>query len=419
MKYFKRRGKKKKNHLNQYRGELAHEQDWNKRDAYICIACFFVPMKKIWYNLSSNVIIDFSVGVRPRTQRRGRADGPLLVRMSTSKKIFLIVGLFFILALAEIYIFNRQASFSRGTGSVEQNFEIKSGEGVKDVAANLEKSQLIKNKYYFNYYVWKTGSKGKIQAGKYELRGSMTIPEIVQVLSLGEIVPNEVKITFPEGMSAKDMAEILSQKGFDGDGFLKIAKTSGAGAPDYDFLKTKPAKSDLEGYLFPDTYIFFKDAKPESIIDRMLLNFDEKLTPKMRADIQSRGKNIFDVITMASILEKEVRTPEDMKIASGIFWDRIEIGQPLQSCATIAYVLGQEKAQYSIEDTRTPSPYNTYINRGLPPGPINNPGMNAISAAVYPTGTDFNYFLSDPATGKTIFSRTLEEHAVNKAKYGL
>lgn len=339
--------------------------------------------------------------------------------MLTTKRLFIAIGLFFILVLLEFYLFNRQASFSHGTGNIAQTFEIKSGEGIKEVAANLEKGQFIKNKYYFDYYVWKTGSKGKIQAGKYELKGSMTIPEIVQVLSLGEIVSNEVKITFPEGMGAKAMSEILNQKGFNGSQFLKDINSGTGIKTDYEFLANKPQKANLEGFLFPDTYIFWKDAKPEEIANRMLQNFDEKLTPKMRDDIQNQGKNIFDIITMASILEKEVKTADDMKIASGIFWDRIGVGMPLQSCATVAYVLGEEKKQFSYADTRTPSPYNTYLNKGLPPGPIDNPGMSSILAAIYPTKTDYSYFLTDPATGKTIFSKTLEEHAANKVKYGL
>lgn len=339
--------------------------------------------------------------------------------MLTSKKLYIAAGLFFVLVLSELYLFNRQASFSHGSGNIPQNFEIKSGEGVQEIGQQLADAQLVKSKYYFDYYIWKAGSRGKIKAGKYELKGTMTIPEIVQVLSLGEIVSNEVKVTFPEGTSAKGMADILTQKGFDGDAFLADVKSGSNIATNFEFLKDKPQKANLEGFLFPDTYIFFKDARPEQIADRMLENFDEKLTPKMRQDIQSQGKSIFDVVTMASILEKEVRTADDMKIASGIFWDRISVDMPLQSCATVAYVLGQEKKQYSIADTQTLSPYNTYLNKGLPPGPIDNPGMNSISAAIYPTKTDYNYFLSDPATGKTIFSKTLEEHAANKAKYGL
>ena len=340
--------------------------------------------------------------------------------MLNSKRLYIAIGLFFVLVIVEFYLFNRQASFSHGSGTIAQNIEITEGEGVKEIGQQLADAQLVKSKYYFDYYIWKTGSRGKIKAGKYELKGTMTIPEIVQILSLGEIVSNEVKVTFPEGTSAQGMADILKQKGFDGDTFLADVKSgSGITAGNYTFLKNAPQKANLEGFLFPDTYIFFKDAKPEEIADRMLQNFDEKLTPQMRQDIQNQGKNIFDIVTMASILEKEVRTADDMKIASGIFWDRISVGMPLQSCATVAYVLGTEKKQYSIADTQTPSPYNTYLVKGLPPGPIDNPGMNSILAAIYPTKTDYNYFLSDPATGKTIFSRTLEEHAANKAKYGL
>ncbi|MFH0929843.1 MAG: endolytic transglycosylase MltG [Candidatus Moraniibacteriota bacterium] len=339
--------------------------------------------------------------------------------MLNSKRLYIAVGLFFVLVLFEAYIFNRQASFSHGTGNVFQNFEIAEGEGVKDIGQKLADVQIVKSKYYFDYYIWKTGGRGKIQAGKYELKGTMTIPEIVQALSVGEIVSNEVKVTFPEGISAKEMGEILKKKGFDAESFLSKADCGCGVKTDYEFIVGKPTGANLEGFLFPDTYIFFKDAGAVSIINRMLLNFDEKLTPKMREDIQNQKKNIFDVVTMASILEKEMRTSDDMKVASGIFWDRISVGMPLQSCATIAYVLGKEKKQYSIEDTRTPSPYNTYINKGLPPGPIDNPGMNSILAAIYPTKTEYNYFLTNPVTGKTIFSKTLEEHAANKAKYGL
>lgn len=339
--------------------------------------------------------------------------------MLKSKRLFLIVGLFFVFLLTTFYFFNRQVNFSRGVGNMAQAFEIKEGEGVKEIGKRLEEAQLVKNDLYFDYYIWKTGSREKLQAGKYELRGSMTIPEIVQVLSIGEVVPNEIKVTFPEGTTVKEMVGILKTKNFDGDEFLRIVKCECGLNSDYEFLKDKPRNVDLEGFLFPDTYIFYRDASAADIINRMLLNFDEKLTPEMREEIKKQGKSIYEITTMASILEKEVKTPEDMKIVSGIFWKRIENERPLQSCATIAYVLGKEKKQYSYEDTRTPSPYNTYINKGLPSGPINNPGMNSILAAVYPKETDYNYFLTDPQTGKTIYSKTVEEHDENKAKYGL
>ncbi|MDP2736501.1 MAG: endolytic transglycosylase MltG, partial [bacterium] len=134
-------------------------------------------------------------------------------------------------------------------------------------------------------------------------------------------------------------------------------------------------------------------------------------------EIKKQNKTIFEIVTMASIIEKEVRSTDDMKIVSGIFWNRIKNGQGLESCATLAYILGVNKPQYSVEDTKIDSPYNTYKYRGLPPGPIANPGFNAINAAVYPENTNYNYFLSDPETGKTIFSKILDEHNANKYKY--
>jgi UPF0755 protein len=336
-------------------------------------------------------------------------------------KSFFLKGFIFLIVavIAGGYYFHRQAYFSHGTGNVAQAFEIKSGERTKDISKRLEESGFIKNDLYFNYYVWKTNSKGKILAGKYELRGSMTIPEIVQVLSIGEVVSNEVKVTFPEGINVKSMAEVLKSKGFNAEDFLSKSNCGCGVKTDYKFLEGKPQGVSLEGFLFPDTYIFYKDATAVSVINRMLLNFDEKLNSDMRLEIEKRGKSIFEIVTMASILEKEVKSPEDMKIASGIFWDRIEAGMPLQSCATIAYVLGKEKKQYSFDDTRTPSPYNTYLNKGLPPGPIDNPGINALQAAIYPAKTDYIYFLTDPETGETIFSKTIEEHNANKVKYGL
>ena len=137
----------------------------------------------------------------------------------------------------------------------------------------------------------------------------------------------------------------------------------------------------------------------------------------MRKDIKAQDRTIYEIITMASIVEKEVRILEDMKTVAGIFWDRIKYGQALESCASLAYILGESKVQYSVADTKIDSPYNTYKNPGLPPGPISNPGLNAVRAAIYPEYTSYNYFLSDPQTGDTIFSKTFEEHKQNKQKY--
>jgi UPF0755 protein len=179
----------------------------------------------------------------------------------------------------------------------------------------------------------------------------------------------------------------------------------------------------LEGYLYPDTYRVFASSTPEEIITKMLSNFDKKLTPQMREDIAASGHTINQIVTMASIIEKEAPISyqtgdnRDARIISGIFWRRLKNDQPLQSCATLAYVLGVDKKQYSGTDTQVNSPYNTYVNRGLPPGPISNPGILAIEAAIYPLASDYNYFLTPSGSQKIVYAATYEEHLRNKEKY--
>jgi len=239
-------------------------------------------------------------------------------------------------------------------------------------------------------------------------------------------------VTIIEGWNNEQIAAKLAENnlGFTAKQFLQVAgeprqdyrlwptsKWPQDFSDRYDFLKDKPKYFGLEGYLFPDTYRFSPSSTPEEVIIRFLDNFNRQLTPAMRQDIENQGKSIYEIITMASILEKEVRNETDMKLVADIFWRRLKNGQRLESCATLAYALGENKPQYSYEETRLASPYNTYINDGLPPGPICNPGLKAIRAAIYPTPNDYNFFLSRPDNGQTIFSRTFEEHSLNKNKY--
>lgn len=191
----------------------------------------------------------------------------------------------------------------------------------------------------------------------------------------------------------------------------------------FPFLADKPKYYGLEGYLFPDTYRIYASSTVEEVIDKMLTNFDNKLTAKMRTDIKAQGKTIYSVITMASLIEKEAPIDyqsgdiRDAKIISGIFWNRLKIGQPLQSDATLSYILSDNKTQHSGRELETDSLYNTYKYRGLPPGPICNPGLLAIEAAIYPSSTDYYYFLTPKGKEKVIYAHTYEEHLQNKYKY--
>jgi UPF0755 protein len=333
------------------------------------------------------------------------------------KKIFSIAIVIFV-ALGGFFYFRHQVYFSRGDFGQSKVFEIAKGEGNGEVASKLQEEGLISGKIYFYYYLRSHGLLNKILPGKYELTSQMTIPEIAAFITQEEnILPGYAKVTFPEGWRMQQMAERLTANGFAGDGFLQIAKK-----PDAE-LKAKYAflqgEKDLEGFLFPDTYFLAKDISAEKIIEKMLDNFDLKLKAELREEIKKQGKTIHDAVTMASIVENEVRSDADRALVSGLYWTRLKIGQPLQSDITLAYILGEKKKQYSIADTRVVSPYNTYLNKGLPPGPINNPGLSAINAAIYPKDSEYNYYLSDPETGATIFARTFEEHKANKEKYGL
>lgn len=279
----------------------------------------------------------------------------------------------------------------------EQSFEIEKGSGVKEIGHQLAEAGLIKSETFFEYYVWFKDWSGNLQAGQYQLSPTMTLPEIARKIAGGEANSEEIQITIPEGFNLAKIDQRLAKAGLIEAG--ELAK-----------------QSQLEGYLFPDTYRFQEEESLEEIINKMRANFVRKLNDELREEIDNQGKTIEKIITMASLLEKEVSNERDRKIVSGIFWQRLADKYPLQSCATIAYILDVDKWRYSIEDTEIDSAYNTYQNIGLPPGPICNPGLSAIQAAIYPEKTDYYFFLSSPE-GETIFSKTLEEHNQNKVKY--
>ncbi|MFH0840822.1 MAG: endolytic transglycosylase MltG [bacterium] len=300
-----------------------------------------------------------------------------------------------------------------------QKFVIAKGETVSDIAQNLAEQGLIKSEFWFKVFVKQAKEQASLQAGEYMIDGNVDIKKIVAMLSAGEVVDQEKIFLIKEGLSNKEMEAELTEQGLPNCSsiFGVQVKNLSTDYQIYSFLKEVPAGNDLEGFLFPDTYKIFATAGCEDLMIRMLNNFEQKVNDDLKQEIKRQGKTLYEVIIIASLLEKEVRSEKDMKIVSGIFWDRISNRQPLQSCATLAYILGENKPQYTVEDTKIQSPYNTYQNQGLPPSPVSNPGLQAIQAAVYPTETNYNYFLSRPDTGETIFSKTYDEHIQNKAKY--
>lgn len=269
------------------------------------------------------------------------------------------------------------------------------------------------------------------------------IARIIDRLSRGstvetKIIPKpEETIQILEGWTSRDISQYFEHLGkWSSAKFLNVA-----GLPQVDyrerkdltplldwsteftFLTDKPKYYGLEGYLFPDTYRIYASSTVSDVIHKMLVNFDEKLTSKMRADIKAQGKTVYSIVTMASIIEKEASLDyqkndnHDARVISGIFWHRLKIGQALQSDATLSYIFNDNEPSHSGKDLENSSLYNTYKYRGLPPGPICNPGRLAIEAAIYPITSDYNYFLTPKGKDTIIYARTYEEHLKNKYKY--
>jgi UPF0755 protein len=232
----------------------------------------------------------------------------------------------------------------------------------------------------------------------------------------------EVKITFIEGWNNKDIAEYLEKSGIiKSEDFLKQQKNFNIS--NYSKLNQKPSNLDLEGYIFPDTYFIPKNVPSGTLISNIILkkaldNFSQKITPEILEKAKNNGLNLHQLITLASIVEKESgKNLKERQLIAGVFYNRLKIGMPLQSDTTVNFVTGKSKAQSTLEDTKIDSPYNTYKYAGLPPGPICSPGLEAILATVEPAKTDYLYFLHDQKNGQVYFGKTLDEHNLNKAKY--
>lgn len=239
---------------------------------------------------------------------------------------------------------------------------------------------------------------GLVHSGEYKFTKPYTLFHVVRMTLRGEYGGARIKITFPEGVTVRDMGAILTKQipNFKQDDFLGLAQP-------------------LEGKLFPDTYFFFESTAPQQIISRMQTGYLEKIKPLFEnADGVLYTED--DVIVMASILEREAKNSDEAGIISGILWKRLEKGMPLQVDATFLYTIGKGSDQLTTADLAHNEPYNTYVNKGLPPGPIGNPGVSMVEAALHPVDSSYYYYLHDP-NGHVHFAKTYSEHLANKKKY--
>jgi UPF0755 protein len=277
---------------------------------------------------------------------------------------------------------------------------IASGLGVGDIAGELKKAGIIESPFLFKSYVKLSGKSAKLQAGEFTLRPGMSISDTLRVIQNARA--NEVTLTFLEGWTIKDMGAYLEAEGVVTASVWALA-----------------ARPDLEGYLFPDTYRFLKGVAAPEIVEKMRDTFEKKAV----SGLLDRTESVFgssltahEVLTLASIVEAEVRSFEDRKKVADIFLRRLEIGMALQADSTVNYVTGKKTPSISFDDRDLDSPYNTYKYRGLPPGPIGNPGAEAIRAVLEHASNPFFFFLTDE-DGNVYYARTLDEHNINKARY--
>jgi UPF0755 protein len=287
--------------------------------------------------------------------------------------------------------------------------EIPSGSTTTTIGTVLFDEGLIQNVNAFKAKVRLMEVDGKMMAGTYKLSPSMDVETIVEKLVSGETYVETFKITIPEGYEVRQIVDLLASKNqIDPDAFIEVLKTHPF---DYKFLEGVDRSNLLEGFLFPDTYEFKKGATEVEIVTRMLNRFDSVFQEAYYVRSEELNMTVEELVTLASIVEREAMVDSEFKLVSSVFHNRIKKEWLLESCATVQYVLQERKPVLSIADTEIESPYNTYLNVGLPPAPIASPGKRALEAALYPEETSYLFFVTKETNdGSHYFNETYEEH---------
>jgi UPF0755 protein len=299
---------------------------------------------------------------------------------------------------------------------------IQAGQTAQEVGDKLEDEGVISSGLLFRVLAALEGYDQKLVAGDYELEKGMPTLEVIERIRHGQTAP--LVVTIREGLRAEEIAELMeSKKVISAEDFLRAIEQW----YEFSFLYTKPYWANLEGYLFPDTYFFHRNMTAEEVVQQILENFDQRFDADLRQEAAVAGLSLRTVLTLASIVEREAQVPEERPIIAGVFLTRLRRGMPLEADATVQYALGNDpasvakygywKQELTQADLEVDSPYNTYRNVGLPPGPICNPGLASIQAVIRPTQTDYLYFVAR-ADGSHVFAETMEEHLSNIQQYG-
>lgn len=334
------------------------------------------------------------------------------IKITNWKKFTAVIVVIVVAGLAILWWLVWGGTTIKKTGEMT----VASGDVAGRVWERLVESGFTDRVLPWRYYAWRQEAAASLKAGTYHLERGETIAAVVARLKAGDIVPDEIGITFPEGFTLEQMAARTSAKGLGTPEEFIAAATPANFQDRFAFLRELPAGRTLEGYLFPDTYQVFDDDSPRDVIARQLRTFDQKLSEELRSEARRAGRSLDQIVIMASVLEREVITDDDLALVSGILWKRFDTGVGLDADATIRYALEKWDEPLTTQDLGVDSPYNTRRYRGLPSGPISNPGLRALVAAVRPAESAYYYYVSAP-DGKTYFAKTNGEHNENKAKY--
>jgi len=330
-------------------------------------------------------------------------------------KLILTFGILLIIGSFGVYQYY-QASLKPTNPGEAVVVEIPKGSSSKKIADLLEQHQIIKNSQTFVIYLQQKGKGSQLQAGKYQFTPGQTVDEVIGKMVNGEVYVDSVEVTIPEGWTVTQIASLLAEKGLvNKDKFIQETNT---GSFSYPFVENIPSSLPyrLEGYLFPKTYQFEKGISEHAIIDRMLAQFQAEYNSAWTEQLNQRNMSIHDMITLASIVEREVSVPKERPIVAGVYYNRLKQDILLQADATVQYALREQKERLTYKDLEIDDVYNTYKYKGLPPGPIAAPGISSIEAVIKPAQHEFLFYVTKKdGSGEHYFSKTYNEHLKNIA----
>ena len=328
------------------------------------------------------------------------------------KFVLFLVILIALAAGAGWYLYKGVDRPFKGYDAAEQFVEIPQGSGSAGIAKRLADAGVVQDVNSFRLALWLSGSARRLQAGEYRFDRPMSARQVADKIARGEVYVRP--ITFPEGLTIRQMAALYESKGLgEASAFIAAAKNASL------VSAIDPEATDLEGYLFPDTYSLTRKATAEQLVGRMVASFLKALPQETIAMAAGRGLNVRELVTLASIVEKETGNKAERPLVAAVYSNRLKIGMGLQCDPTVIYALeraGKYDGNLSREDLQFDSPYNTYRYAGLPPGPIASPGRASLDAAANPPEAPYLYFVSKN-DGSHAFAATLDEHNRNVQEY--